>query len=53
MVADELAATVDESGWPAREARAVLLAVAGGRALDTAAVWAIVRRLETLWVPAG
>ena len=38
VVADELAATVDEDGWPSREVRAVLLADAGGRTRHAVAV---------------
>src|SRR5579864_2559700 len=38
VVTDELAATVDPDGWPPREAREVLLADAGGRTPDAAAV---------------
>ena len=38
VVADELAATPDEDGWPAREARAVLLVATGRRTPDAAAV---------------
>ncbi len=37
-LADELAATRDRDGWPAREARAILLVAAGGRTPDAAAV---------------
>ena len=39
MVVDESTATADEDGGPAREARALLLALAGGGAPDAAVVW--------------
>src|SRR5579883_3112500 len=39
LATDESAATPDEDGWPAREARPVLLAAAGRRAPDAASIW--------------
>jgi CheY-like chemotaxis protein len=39
LATDESAATPDEDGWPAREARPVLLAAAGRKARDPASIW--------------
>ena len=38
LVADELAATIGEDRWAPRQARKILLALVGRRALDQAAV---------------
>ncbi|MGQ0548142.1 MAG: IS1380 family transposase [Armatimonadota bacterium] len=43
----------DEDGWPSGQTRPLLLAAAGRRAPDAAAVRAILRRLEALPGPAG
>ena len=53
LVADELAAAAGEDGRPADQARAVLLAAAGGEPSDAAAVRSMVRRIAALPVPAG